>query len=472
MGKITDLRSFLQVLQDAGQLVRIKRPVSLNYELADVAAALERRAGPAPLFENVVWDESTHDHDASPLSDAGKAIRRTICSVGGSVFCSAVAHQARAALALECKRDQVVETMRHALDPANGVPPVRVDDASWKTHGVTGEEVDVRQLPIPVHAVGDGGAFITGGVVVSKDPLRGRGNLSYNRMQIKGARQFGFNVNEWRHVHQFLNVQEARGEPLPIAVAIGLDPAIMIAAGARYDDDELLIAGAIRGQGVKVSRGVTVDLNIPAEAEIVIEGYLTPHERQGEGPLAEFHGYFGEIWQSPVFQVTAICWRDEPIFQTIIPGWNEHVYLGNVLPREPLLLNYVEYVSDNVTGLHIPPYGNGFTTLISIDKSNPGEPKNVALAAFTAHVNVKWCIVVDSDVDIHDPSDVMWALTSRVDWSRDVFLVPGAQGHEMDPTADARGVHTKIGVDATYKPERREYGHRVRYQPVDLSKYF
>jgi 2,5-furandicarboxylate decarboxylase 1 len=290
-------------------------------------------------------------------------------------------------------------------------------------------------------------------------------------MQVKGPRQFGFNVNEWRHVHQFLRAREAKDEPLPMAVAIGLDPAIMIAAGARYEGDELFIAGAIRGEGVRVSRGVTVDVDIPAQAEIVVEGYLAPHAREVEGPLAEFHGYFGEIWNSPVFHVTAVCWREAPIFQTIIPGWIEHVYLGNVLPREPLLLNFVQHVSKNVVGLHIPPYGSGFTAVIAIDKSNPGEPKNVALAAFTAHVNVKWCVVVDADVDIHDPSDVMWALTTRVDWSRDIFLVPGAQGHEMDPTADTRGVHTKIGVDATYKPERREYGDRVRYQPVDLSKY-
>jgi 2,5-furandicarboxylate decarboxylase 1 len=452
-GKITDLRSFLQVLEDAGQLVRIKQPVSLSYELADIAATLERQSGPAPLFE-----------DASGGEGANGTYRWPI-------FSSAVANQTRAALALECEKDEVVRVMRHALDPPNGLPPVRVEDAGWKAHVVVGDEVDVRQLPIPVHAIGDGGPFITGGVVVSKDPVEGRGNLSYNRMQVKGPRQFGFNVNEWRHVHQYLNVQEAKDEPLPIAVAIGLDPAIMIAAGARYGDDELLIAGAIRGQGVRVSPGITVDVDVPAEAEIVIEGHLVPHARQGEGPLAEFHGYFGEIWDSPVFHVTAMCWRENPIFQTIIPGWNEHVYLGNVLPREPLLLNYVEHVSDNVTGLHIPPYGSGFVAIAAINKSNPGEPKNVALAAFTAHVNVKWCIVVDSDVDIHDPSDVMWALTTRVDWSQDVFLVPGAQGHEMDPTADARGVHTKIGVDATYKPERREYGDRVRYRPVDLSNY-
>jgi len=445
MSQISDLRSFLAVLEEAGQLVRIKRPVSLEYELADVAAALERRRRPAPLFERVTGSR-------------------------WPIVSSAVANQTRAALALECERAGVVEVMHHALEPTNGVPPVRVEKAAWKAHVVTGDEVDVRKLPIPTHAVGDGGPFITGGVTVSRDPVTGRGNLSYNRMQVKGSQVFGFNLNEWRHVRQFLDVQEGKGEPLPIAIAIGLDPAIMIAAGARYPDDELLIAGAIRGQGIPVSRGLTVDIDIPAQAEIVIEGYLAPGERESEGPLAEFHGYYGELWESPVFHVTAVCWRDDPIFQTIIPGWNEHLYLGNVLPREPLLLNHVRHVSRKVTGLHIPPYSSGFTAIVAIEKCNPGEPRNAALAAFTAHVNIKWCIVVDPDVDIYDPADVMWALTTRVDWSRDVFYVPGAQGHEMDPTADARGVHTKIGVDATAKGDRRDYAGRVQYRGVDLSK--
>jgi 2,5-furandicarboxylate decarboxylase 1 len=346
-----------------------------------------------------------------------------------------------------------------------------VTDPPWQANVVTEAEIDVRELPIPIHAAGDGGPFITGGVVISQDPVSGRGNLSYNRMQVKGPRQFGFNVNEWRHVRQFLDVQEEKDEPLPLAVAIGLDPAIMIAAGARYEDDELLIAGAIRGEGVEICPGVTADVRVPSEAEIVIEGFLAPHEREKEGPLAEFHGYYGELWSSPVFHVTAVCWRDNPIFQTIIPGWNEHLYLGNVLPREPLLLNHVRHVSKNVTGLHIPPYGSGFTALVALDKKNPGEPKNVALAAFTAHVNIKWCIVLDPDVDLYDPADVLWALNTRVDWSEDVFLVPGAQGHEMDPTADSRGVHTKIGIDATQDTGKREYGSRIRYQRVNLSDY-
>lgn len=446
MPKIHDLRSFLTVLEEAGQLVRIHTPVHLEYELADIAAALERRAGPAPLFENIAGSD-------------------------WSVFASAVANQERAALALGCAKEEVPHVMRQALDPANGIPPISIESAVWKANVLTGEEVDVRKLPIPTHAVGDGGPFITGGVVISRDPLTGRGNLSYHRMQVKGPRKLGFNINEWRHVRQFFEVQEGKNEPLPVAVAIGLDPAIMIAAGARYDGDELFIAGAIRGEGIKVSRGATVDLDIPAEAEVVIEGFLVPGVRENEGPLAEFHGYFGDVWESPVFHATALCWRDDPIFQTIIPGWNEHLYLGNVLPREPLLLNHVRHVSDGVIGVHIPPYGSGFIAIIAIDKSNPGQPRNIAMAAFAAHVNIKWCIVVDSDVDIYDPADVLWALTTRVDWSRDIFLVPDAQGHEMDPTADTRGVHTKIGIDATFDKGRRNYGRRVRYGDVDLNRY-
>jgi 2,5-furandicarboxylate decarboxylase 1 len=446
MSKVHDLRSFLEVLEVAGQLVRIRRTVSLEHELASVAAMLERQGGPAPLFESV--EGSTWP-----------------------VFAGSVANQERTALALGVEKNRVTDVMQHAMDAANGIPPVRVETAAWKANVSTGADVDVKKLPIPVHALKDGGPFITSGVTISKDPLTGRHNCSYNRMQLKGRAEFGIMMNEWRHIRQFMETQEAKDQTLPVAVAIGLDPAIKIAAGVRYEDDELCIAGAIRGQGVPVSRGVTVDLDIPAEAEVVIEGYLPPHARDAEGPLAEFHGFYGKPWESPIFQVTAICYRDNPIWETIIPGWNEHVYIGNVLPREPLLLNFVRHVSKGVTALHILPYSGGFTVAIALDKKNPGEPKNVALAAFAAHVNIKWCIVVDSDVDVYNPADLMWALSTRVDWSQDIFLVPGAQGHELDPTGDIRGVQTKIGIDATGDKGRREMGSRVVYPDVDLSKY-
>lgn len=440
------LRSFMVALDQAGLLVRVQRPVELMHELADVAATLIRERGCGVLFERPSGSQW-------PIFTGG------LCSSAG------------VALALGCSMSEISAVMARALTPEAGVAPRAVNSAPWQRHVITGDALDLHLLPIPTHARHDGGPFITGGVTIARDPLSGRGNLSYNRMQVLGPRTLGFNVNEWRDVMRFYKIHQDRNESLPVAVAIGLDPVIMIAAGARYEGDELFMAGAMRGEGVPVCKGVTVDLDIPAEAEIVIEGYLPPHERHPEGPLAEFHGYYGELWNSPILQVTAICHRDDPIYQTIIPGWDEHIYIGNVLPREPLLLRFVQHVSQNVTGLHIPPYASGFCAIVQLNKSNPGEPKNVALAAFAAHVNIKKVIVVDAAVNIYDPADVLWALTNQVDWSRDVFLVPGAQGHEMDPTADERGVHTKIGIDATYKPERRAYGERVSYSPVDLKKY-
>jgi 2,5-furandicarboxylate decarboxylase 1 len=451
MDKISDLRSYMNRLREQGRLTTIDKNVDLVHELANVAATLARQSGQAVIFEN-----PSDKTDKYPWH----------------VFANAVVNPVTAALALNCEVDEIIDKMSFALEPANAVFPKRTGNKpAWMENIITGDDIDLNLIPIPTHGLHDGGPFITGGVVVTKDPVSGRGNLSYNRMQVLGKTTFGFNVNEWRHVMQFYKIQQEKGEGLQVAVVIGIDPAISIAGGARYDNDELAIAGAIRGEAVPVHKGVTVDIDIPAHAEIVIEGYLPPQIRKKEGPLAEFHGYYGELWESPVFEVTAVCYRNQPIFQTIVPGWDEHIYIGNVLPREPLLLRFVKHVSQNVTGLHIPPYGNGFSALVQIDKSNPGEPYNVAMAAFTAHVNIKQVIVVDSDVNIHDPADVLWALTNRVDWSKDFFLVPGAQGHEMDPTADMRGVHTKIGIDATYKPERRNYGERIRYPMMDLKKY-
>ena len=445
MSEIQDLRSYIDALDAAGQLARVKAPVSLEHELADVAASLARTDTGAGLFENVVGAD-------------------------WPVFCGGVTSHRRAAVALGCRPDEIVDVMDRVLDPANGIAPVTVDAAAWHDNCADGPGLDAAVLPVPTHSRGDGGAFITGAVTVATDPVSGRGNLGYNRMLRLGPRRFGFNVNEWRDVGTFWKSRPDPDVPFPIALAIGLDPAVMIAAGVKTPVDELLIAGAVRGRGIEVCRGRTVDVAVPAAAEIVVEGHLHPARRESEGPLAEFHGYHGEPWNSPTFEVSCISWRNEPIYQTIIPGWYEHVYIGNVLPREPLLRRFVRHL-DPTADVHIPPYANGFLAVIRIDRDNPGTPKNLALAALSAHINVRNVIVVDRDVDIHEPSEIQWALTNRVHWTDDVFVVPGAQGHEMDPVADQRGVGTKVGIDATYKRERREYGERVSYPAVDLSPY-
>ena len=459
MEEIYDLRSYLDVLARRGQLVRIQRAVSIIHEAADIAATCERTGGPAPLFEQIYLPDADGQPQFFP---------------NWRLFASAVANQERVALALGCDKAQVTATMGRALDPANAIPPLQVQDAPWKKNVLTASDgIDVNALPIPKHAVGDGGRFITGGVVVSKHPETGVGNLSYNRMEILGPRTFGMNINQWRDLQRAHAAAEARGRPLGVAVAIGLDPAIMIAAGCKYEGDEHNIAGAIRGRPVEVTRGITVDVDtIPAHAELVLEGHILPGARRSEGPLAEFHGYYGEPWESPVFEVTAVGWRDDPIYQTIVPGWNEHIYIGNVLPREPLLMRFVSHASKNVRAVHIPPYTNGFLVVVQLGKkTNMGEPRNVALAAFAAHPNFRICVVVEDDVNIYDPSDLLWALTTRVDWGRDIFTVPGAQGHEMDPANDSKGIGTKIGIDATFNKGRRPYGQRVSYPMLELAAY-
>ena len=435
----------MAVAEAAGRLNRVVRPVSLDHELADVAAALER-------------------------ADAGPVLFEAAKGSPWPIFAGAVSSRGTAALALGCDSAEVVDRMEHALGPANGVAPMRVERAAWQDNTVTGADVDLETLPIPTHSRGDGGAFITGAVSVTKDPVSGRGNLSYNRMLRMGRATLGFNLNEWRDVGTFMRSRDNPEAPFAVALAIGLDPAVMIAAGARTPIDELLIAGALRGRPVEVRRGLTVDVDVPAHAEIVIEGRICPAERADEGPLAEFHGYHGEMWHSPTVEVTAVSWRDDPIYQTIIPGWYEHIFIGNVLPREPLLRRFVRHI-DPSADVSIPPYGNGFLAVIQIDRDNPGTPKNLAMAAMAAHINIRNVIVVDRDVDVSEPSELHWALTNRVHWLDDVFTVAESQGHEMDPTAARRGVVTKVGIDATYKRERREYGERVSYAPIDLSEY-
>ncbi|MEG3586114.1 MAG: UbiD family decarboxylase [Actinomycetota bacterium] len=445
MATIGDLRSFIEALREKGELAEISKEVSMEYELSDVTASLARSNGGAALFSNVK-------------------------ETSFPIFAGGVASHARTAISLGCEAESIIDVMDEALKIGNGIPPRRVKTADWHENCLTGDEIDLGVLPIPKHSRGDGGSFITGAVSITKDPISGRGNLSYNRMLVLEKNILGFNVNEWRDVGTFMKSRPDPDAPFPVALAIGLDPAIMIAAGVRTPVDELLIAGAIRGEGVDVCNGQTVDIDIPARAEIVIEGHIRPAERSPEGPLAEFHGYHGEMWDSPTLEVSAISFRNNPIYQTIIPGWYEHIYIGNILPREPLLRNQIRHI-DPSADVIIPPYGNGFMAVIQIDRDNPGTPKNLALAAMSAHINIRNVVVVDRDVNMHESSEVLWAITNRVQWERDVFKISEAQGHEMDPTADRRGISTKVGIDATYKRERREYGERVTYPSVNLIDY-
>jgi 2,5-furandicarboxylate decarboxylase 1 len=440
---INDLRSFLAVLKNNGQLAEITREVDPVHEIGSVIATLEREHGPAALFKNV------------------KGFKGTVA--GGLL-----SDYQKIAMALGCTPGEITDRMEAVLD--NPILPKKVSSAPCQDVVLTGNQVDLTAIPIPTHAPLDGGPFITAGVTVGRDLETGIQNLSFQRMHIKGPKKMGIMINEWRHLRDFLNKAEAEGSPLPVAVAIGVDPVIMIAAGFRYDGDEAALAGGLRGSAIERVKCVTSDILVPATSEYVIEGEIIPGVREEEGPLAEFTGHYGMLWKSPVVEVKAITHRKDAIWQTLNGASFEHINLGNVLPREPLLRRHTRYVSKNVTAVHIPPYGSGFLAVVQLNKSNEGEPKNVAMAAMTTYVNIKNVIVVDTDVDIHNPADILWALSNRVDPREDIFVVPNSQGHELDPCSDKTGVQNKMGIDATLSAGRKELQKAV-YPTVDLSKY-
>jgi 2,5-furandicarboxylate decarboxylase 1 len=442
---INDLRSFLKVLKENGELLEIKKEVNLKHEIGSVIATLERKGAEAAFFSNVKGHKI-------PVTGGLLSDHRKI------------------ALALDCKIEEVSDRMEAALSANETIKPIVVENPLFKENIITGDDIDLFSIPIPIHAPKDGGSFITAGVTISREQDLGRQNLSYQRMHIKSKNQTGVMINEWRHLKDFLDKAESEQKSLPVAVAVGVDPVVMIAAGIRTDLDEMELACTLRGKPIEVAECHTSGLLVPAHAEFIIEGEIIAGMREEEGPLAEFTGHYGLLWKSPVFKVKAICHRNNPIWQTLNGASYEHINLGNVLSREPALKKFTTYVSKSVKSVHIPPYGSGFLALISMDKKNEGEAKNVAMAAMVSHINIKTVIVLDTDVDIYNPADVLWALANRINPREDIFVVPNAQGHELDPASDRNGIQNKMGIDATLWEKKRDL-KKVEYQNVDLGLY-
>ena len=440
--RVHDLRSFLDVVRKAGELHEIRRTVDPVLELGAVLKACER-ADKAAFFH---------------------AVKGFDVPVVGGLLSS----PRRIALALGCDVTEVGARMAAATEKPIAA---RIIDGPAPCQEIVIDTPDLGRWPIPTHSPLDAGAFITAGVVIARDPQTGRHNLSYNRMQIFGADRAGISMNIWRHIKAFFDRIEPQGQNLPFCVAIGPDPVVMMAAAFRYDGDEYEVAGALRGAPIPVVRALTCDVMVPASSEIVLEGEVLAGVREMEGPMAEFTGPYSGRDPKHVARITRITHRAKPIFQTMNGGGYEHVSVGNMITREPLLARFVRHITPRLKAVHLPPYAAGFTAIISLDKPEPGEARNVALAAMAAHVNFKTVIVVDSDVDIYDPADVLWALGTRVRWHEDMIPIPGAHGNELDPSSDAHGVQCKAIIDATLTRERHERYVKVVYPPVELERY-
>ena len=312
------------------------------------------------------------------------------------------------------------------------------------------EHADIRSLlPIPRHNEHDSAPYICAGLVVARNPKTGIQNVSINRIQVNAPDRMAMLILP-RHLHAFQRAAEAAGDALPIAIVIGASPAALLASQAvlPIDHDELEVAGALERRPLPVVKCQTSDVRVPAHAEIVIEGRVLPGVRELEGPFGEFPKYYSPQEKREVIAIDRITHRHRPIYHTIVPAAMEHLLLGGI-PREATLLVHLKRSFPNVLDVHLAPGGVcRYHLYVQMRKTREGEPKNVILGAFGGHYDLKQVIVVDEDVDVHDPEQVEWAVATRFQPDRDLVVVSGAQGSILDPSTD-RGIGAKWGLDAT-----------------------
>jgi 2,5-furandicarboxylate decarboxylase 1 len=333
---------------------------------------------------------------------------------------------------------------------ANPVKPVTVDGGPVQDVVLRGADADARALPIPLHFASDGGRYVSAGILVANDPDTGVRNLSFQRMQLKGPNRFGVSLHSRGHIWDYLRRAEARGEPLEVAVVVGAHPAVLMAATCRLgiDVDEYDIAGGLLGEPLELVRAATIGVDVPAQAEIVIEGRILPGVREPEGPFGEFPGYSSHRSTENVFEVTAITHRRDPIFLDVVPGnSSDHLTLATLF-REPHLFERLREVVPNLKALHLPKSGTTFHCYISMAKTAEGQARQAMLLLFGMEPNIKLVVACDQDIDVHDPEQVLWAIATRVQADSDTFVVPSVFCNELDPSA-RDGMSTRMGIDAT-----------------------
>ncbi len=328
--------------------------------------------------------------------------------------------------------------------------PVPVASGPVQEVVLEGKEADVTRLPILHHFPQDAGRYLCLGMFLCRDPDTGIGNLSYHRMQMKGPDRFGLSLHSRGHPWDFFRRQEERGKSLEVAIVIGAHPALHVAAGAEFgmNVDELAVGGALLGSPVEMVPCKTIDLQVPANAEIVVEGEILPNVREPEGPFNEYTGYTTARSTENVFQVKAVTRRRDAWYLDVIPGYSsEHLMLSRVV-KEIRVLQRLQEMAPTVKALNCPKSGTLFHAYVSMEKTTEGMPRHVLMLLMGLDHYIKLAVVVDEDVDVFNEEEVLWAMATRMRADRDVFIIPNDYQNRLDPTA-ADGTTGKMGIDAT-----------------------
>jgi len=418
--KYKSMREWMGLLDAKGRLKHIQREVSTEFEIAAVG---KKACGKyAVVFDNV----------------KNSKIPVVTGLTGSREFFS---------YALEVPVDALASHFEQAQANPQDCVLIGKDKAPVKEKITM--DVDLYSLPIPVHHEKDSAPYITAGVVVAKNPETGEKNVSIHRLQVTDKNHLGILMLP-RHLMHFQRMVEKKNEPLDIAIVIGLDPIVMLSSQALtpLGQDEFRIASALYGEPMELVKCETVDLEIPAHAEIVLEGRILPNVRKPEGPFGEYPKYYGPREAREYIELTCMTSRKSPMFQTIVPATDEHLLLG-AIPREGGILQIVRHAVPTVSSVHLTPGGTGrYHLVIQMEKKNEGEAKNAMCAAFGSSQEVKHIVVVDKDVDIFNPLEVSWAIATRCQAARDVMIISGACGNKLDPSTD-HGLSDKMGIDAT-----------------------
>ena len=318
------------------------------------------------------------------------------------------------------------------------IPPTIVPSEQAPVHEVvyTGDEIDITKFPFLVHQELDAGKYITSAATVSRDPESGKLNSGIFRHQIQGPKQVGFMTNPAHHTSYILRANRDAGTKMEVALVIGHHPAMLMAAVSKLPGigGEFDVMGGLLGESVEMVKCKTVDLEVPAGAEIVIEGIVDtdPEKVQNEGPFGEYPLYYTRLGPMPWVEITAVTTRKDPIYVDVFNAHREHLVLG-ALPRMGSMFRRVREVMPTVTALNLPLSGIRSMAFISMKKKVEGEPKLAACAAFTVDPILKHVFIVDDDIDVFNDDQVMWALTTRFQADRDLTIMPNFLGGHLNP---------------------------------------
>jgi len=431
-------RSFLEQLDRNGELTRIRKEVSTEYEMAGIVDAL----GEKPVFFEKVKES------------------------GIPVVAGLVSSKELIARALGIKKEQLLHKLSTAIE--NPLPPDVVGKGECQE--IVEKNVDLTKLPIMRYTEKDGGKYIPSAIAVVKDPELGR-NTSFHRLMLLDKDKFVARIVEDRGTDTAL---KKSGGELDIAFCIGNSTAVLLAAATSLPKgvDELGMANIL--EKTEVVKCKTIDVEVPRDCEIVLEGRITK-EKAPEGPFLDLTGIIDKVRQQPVIQIKCITHREKPIYQTILAGRNEHKFLMG-MPKEPTIFNEVNKVCE-CKDVYITPGGCSWLhAVVQIRKKNPDDGKKAITAAFEGHKSLKHCVIVDDDIDIYDPNDVEWAIATRFQADKNTVILPKQPGSSLDPSGDLtegkKATTAKMGLDATTPLMATGKGFKKEaYRKVDLNRF-